>query len=62
MAASATPDTRVEALLDLETRHDEFFRLLSDLEKRVAPVLAECQGPRRPEDAREPPEMIARAA
>lgn len=62
MAMNASPETRVQALLDLETRHDELFRLLSDLEKRVATVLAECQGPRQPEDAREPPEFIAKAA
>lgn len=62
MATNAIPATRVQALLDLETRHEELFRLLSELETRVAKVLAECQGPRQAEDTPEPPRITAKAA
>jgi len=46
MAVSA-PATHAQTLLDLEARHDELFRLLDELEKRVARVLAEYQPARQ---------------
>jgi len=37
----ALPATQNQAILELEARHDELLRLLADLEKRVAAVLAQ---------------------
>jgi len=62
MAITAVPDTRAEALHDLESRHDELLRLLCELENRVAKVLAEYQAPRQEEDARGTREITAKAA
>jgi hypothetical protein len=42
----APPPEHVQAILDLEARHDELFELLADLEKRVAGVLAQYQSGR----------------
>ncbi len=37
----AFPAAQNQAIVDLEARHDEVLRLLADLEKRVAAVLAQ---------------------
>lgn len=42
----ALPPEHVQAILDLEARHDELFELLADLEQRVAGVLAQYQSGR----------------
>jgi hypothetical protein len=39
----AAPADHAQAILDLEARHDELLELLSDLENRVASVLAQYQ-------------------
>jgi hypothetical protein len=39
----ALPAEHIQAILDLEARHDELLELLADLERRVASVLAQCQ-------------------
>ncbi len=40
------PTEHVQAIVELETRHEEMFRLLEDLERRVACVLGQFQGAR----------------
>ena len=40
-----TPDTQLEALLDLEGRHDDLLERLDALDKRVKKVLSECLPP-----------------
>ena len=48
----ALPATQNQAIVDLEARHDEVLRLLADLEKRVAAVLAQdVPSPARPSAA-----------
>jgi|GEM_PF-3423337 len=40
------PPDQLEAILDLESRHDQLLEMLADLEKRVASALAEWQSAR----------------
>lgn len=37
--------TQLDALLDLEARHDDLLDRLEELDKRVERVLSECQPP-----------------
>lgn len=57
----ALPPEHVQAILDLEARHDELFELLADLEQRVANVLAQYQSG-RPDAAAASPAQINSAA
>lgn len=43
--------TQLEALLDLEARHDELLERLDELDRRVEKVLAECLRGRQEEQA-----------
>jgi hypothetical protein len=62
------PATQTQAILELEARHDEVLRLLADLEKRVAAVLAQhAPAPSNPAaasavQAAEPPIQVRAAA
>jgi hypothetical protein len=43
-----TPPPHLEALLDLEARHDELLDRLDELDDRVSKTLAECAALRDP--------------
>ncbi len=64
----ASPLDHAQAMLDLEARHDELLELLSELENRVASVLAQYQvgrqevGPVRSAQATPPTSEPVRAA
>jgi hypothetical protein len=64
----AAPLDHAQAMLDLEARHDKLLELLSELENRVASVLAQYQvgrqevGPARSAPATPPTSEPVRAA
>ena len=50
-------DGQLEALLDLEARHDDLLKRLDELDQRVSQVLDECL-PKRSVDAECTPEDV----